>query len=62
MRSTRARSGVFSIQELEIIEGQLPKRIIGYVLEWAFEHRDELMADWELASARRPLRKIPPLV
>jgi hypothetical protein len=55
-------TGVFSIAELRLIEGHLPKRAISLVLEWAFEHRNELMEDWELAMARKPLRKIPPLV
>lgn len=54
--------GVFSISDLKLIEGHLPKRVISLVLEWAFEHRDELMEDWELAMAQKPLRKIPPLV
>jgi len=53
--------GVFSIPELRLIEGHLPKRVIALVLEWAFEHRDELMENWELALARKPLQRIPPL-
>ena len=57
-----SQTGVFSIVELKLIEGHLPKRVISLVLEWAFEHRDELMADWELAMAKKPLRKISPLV
>jgi len=56
------QTGVFSIAELKLIEGGLPKRVISLVIEWAFEHRDELMEDWELAITKRPLRKIPPLV
>ena len=56
------QSGVFSIAELKLIEGSLPKRIISLVLEWAFEHRKELIEDWELAMAKKPLHKIPPLV
>jgi hypothetical protein len=56
------QSGVFSIAELKLIDGSLPKRVISLIIEWAFEHRDELMEDWELAIARIPLRKIPPLV
>jgi len=43
------------------IEGRLPKRVIGLVLEWAFEHRDELMENWELTKAKKPLRDILPL-
>lgn len=56
------QTGVFSITDLRLIEGNLPRRVISLVLEWAFEHRDELMEDWELAMAKKPLRKIPPLV
>jgi len=43
-------------------QGHLPKRIVSLVLEWAFEHRDELMEDWELARAKKPLMWIEPLV
>ena len=55
------QTGVFSITELKLIEGNLPKRVIALVLEWAFEHRDELMQNWELAMAQKPLRSIQPL-
>ena len=54
--------GVFLISDLRLIEGQLPKRVISLVLEWAFEHRDELIVDWELARIGKPLREIAPLV
>ena len=53
--------GVFSISDLRLMEGHLPKRIISLVLEWAFEHRSELMQDWELAAQKKPLRDIAPL-
>jgi len=56
------QTGVFSIADLKLIEGNLPKRVISLVLEWAFENRDELMENWELAMAKKPLHKIPPLV
>ena len=52
----------FSINELKQIEGSLPKRIISLILEWAFEHRDELMEDWKLAERNKELKKIDPLV
>lgn len=55
------QTGVFSIEDLRMIEGQLPKRVISLVLEWAFEHREELMQNWERAEAKKPLTKIPPL-
>lgn len=56
------QTGVFSIDDLRCIEGKLPNRITAYVLEWAFEHRDELLKNWELAQAQKPLIKISPLV
>ncbi len=56
------QAGVISISDLRLISGCLPKRIISLILEWAFEHRDDLMEDWELASAKKPLRSVPPLV
>jgi len=54
-------TGVFSIDDLKLIEGRLPRRAASLVLEWAFEHRDELMRDWELAMAKKPLLRIAPL-
>ncbi len=36
------------IRVLELIGGGLPKRALALVLEWASEHRTELMEDWEL--------------
>jgi len=56
------QTGVFSIAELQLTEGSLPRRVIALVLEWGFEHRDELMENWELVMARKPLRGIAPLV
>jgi len=52
----------FSINELKVIEGSLPRRIISLVLEWAFEHRNELLEDWQLVQKREELKKIAPLV
>ena len=46
----------FSINELKQIEGSLPKRVISLILEWAFEHRDELMEDWKLAERNKELK------
>lgn len=55
------QTGVFSIEELKLIEGHLPKRVVALVLEWAFEHRDELMENWQRALAHEPLQPITPL-
>ena len=55
------QTGVFSITDLKLIEGHLPKRVIAMVLEWAFEHREELLTNWNLAVAKKPLHAIAPL-
>jgi hypothetical protein len=34
---------------------------LGLTIEWAAQHQDELLLDWELASTRQALRKIEPL-
>ena len=52
----------FTISDLRLLEGQLPKRVISLVLEWAFEHRDELEANWQHARRHEDLEKIDPLV
>ena len=51
----------FSIEDLLLLDGRLPPRVAGLVLEWALLHRAELMEDWNLAMTKRPLRDIAPL-
>lgn len=54
--------GIMSINDLKLIEGNLPKKVISLVLEWAFEHREELLENWNLSNLKLPLNKIEPLV
>ena len=49
------------INSLRILEGKFPPRALGLVIEWASQHKDELLHVWELAKDKRPLRKIEPL-
>jgi hypothetical protein len=49
------------IRTLEVIRGSLPKRALALVLEWAAEHRVELMEDWNLCQAKQWPKKIRPL-
>jgi hypothetical protein len=51
----------FSIADLRLLEGRLPPRVTALTLEWAFSHRDELLADWELARLKKPICAITPL-
>ncbi|AGX88091.1 hypothetical protein Cenrod_2019 [Candidatus Symbiobacter mobilis CR] len=50
-----------NIQTLEVIEGKLPRRALAMVLEWAAEHRTELMEDWNLCQAKQLPNPIKPL-
>ena len=36
----------FSIKDLGILEGYLPPKAIGLVVEWASVHQEELMKNW----------------
>jgi hypothetical protein len=50
-----------SIDDGEILAGELPRKHLRLVQAWIELHRDELMADWELAVAGENLYKIDPL-
>lgn len=52
---------IIAIESLAVLNGRLPPRALGLVVEWAFMYRDRLMADWELAREQMPLDRIPPL-
>jgi hypothetical protein len=49
------------IETLSILRGDLPRRAMALVLEWAALHRQELRADWERARGGTPLESIAPL-
>jgi len=52
---------IVGIETLSVLEGHLPPRALGLVMEWAAVHQAELRADWELARRQAPLQKIAPL-
>jgi len=52
---------LIDIRMLEVIEGSLLRRALGLVLEWASEHRAELMEDWDLCARLQTPKKIAPL-
>ena len=49
------------IQTLSVLAGKLSPRALGLVIEWASQHQDELMADWELVRQQQALKRIEPL-
>jgi hypothetical protein len=54
-------SGVFDIESGEMIEGDLPKNKVKLTVAWMEIHKEDLMADWELAITGQPVFKIEPL-
>ena len=52
---------LIDIQTFEVIGGSLPRRAMALTIEWAMEHRAELMEDWKLCQAKQTPRKISPL-
>jgi hypothetical protein len=52
---------LIDIQSLSVISGGLPPRATGLVIEWATQHKEELMADWARARSHEPLAAIEPL-
>lgn len=52
---------LFDIQTLEMLEGDLPRRARLLTVEWALEHRHELLTNWEKAARPEPLDRIEPL-
>ena len=52
---------IITIEERAVIEGSLPKRALGLVIEWAGLHREELRAKWELCRDRQTPLRIAPL-
>ena len=52
---------VFIIESGELLEGKLPKGKIKLVEAWIEIHRENLMADWQLAISGQRIFPIDPL-
>jgi hypothetical protein len=52
---------IIDVRGLQPIRGTLPKRAMTLVQEWASEHRDELLENWDLCSHLSPPKPIAPL-
>ena len=59
-RYGRDRAAI-AIETLQVREGKFPPRALGLVVEWASEHQEELMANWEAARNDTPPSKTAPL-
>ena len=52
---------IVSIPEGEVLEGRIPSSKMKLLRAWVEIHRDELVADWELAVSGEKPYKIEPL-
>ena len=52
---------LIDLRDLRVMRGSLPRRAMTLVLEWATEHRDELVEDWNLCSKMQTPNPIDPL-
>ena len=54
-------SAVLAIEGGELLEGELPKSKMKLVQAWLEIHREDLIADWNLAVQGLPPQRIKPL-
>lgn len=52
---------VINIQTAEILDGSFPPKQLRLTQAWIEIHKDELMADWQLAIEGESIYKIDPL-
>ena len=52
---------LLSINDLSILRGNLPPRVLGLVMEWAKLHQSELMENWDMVKENGKFFKIAPL-
>lgn len=50
-------NGSFSIIDLKMTEGDLPRKAQDLVIEWALSHKEEIINMWDT----KKLKKLPPL-
>jgi len=50
------------IQNLGLMEGKLPSKVMSLVVEWAQNHQNELLVNWNSIQESGEYHKIQPLV
>jgi hypothetical protein len=58
--SYQGKEAVFDL-EGNLIDGEMPSRQKKFISAWAELHKDELIANWELACTQQALYPIDPL-
>jgi len=52
---------LISINDLSVLKGNLPPRVMGLAMEWARLHQAELLENWEMVKADGKYFKVEPL-
>ena len=52
---------VIEIASIRLLEGRIPPRVLGLIVEWTVQHQLELMDNWNTMQNDEPPRKIRPL-
>jgi hypothetical protein len=52
---------IISIKDLSILQGELPPRVLGLVMEWAGLHKNELLDNWNMVKETGKWFKMEPL-
>ena len=52
---------IVGILDFSVLQGDLPPKALGLVVEWARLHRNELLQDWDLATHKQAPNPIAPL-
>ena len=52
---------LISINDLSILKGNLPPRVLGLAMEWARLHQTELLENWNMVRDKGKYYKIDPL-
>jgi len=52
---------LISINDLSVLKGNLPPRVMGLAMEWARLHKTELLENWNMVKDSGKFFKIEPL-
>lgn len=54
---------VVQIMPLKVLKsGRMPERVKGFIMEWAAQHQEELLKNWERCQNGENPKKLKPLV
>lgn len=55
------QKAIIAIETLTLLQGRVSPRVFGLVMEWAAQHQNELLENWQRARSQEMLLRIEPL-